>query len=390
MNEFDVVVIGAGIVGISHAFHSVKAGLKVALIERNDFPRNATVRNFGQVVPSGMNLKWQHFGRESLRIYKEIQQEYDITVRHQGSIYLASDQEEMLLLEELAEINKDNDYSSILYGKDKCLAEYPGLNASYVKGGLFFPDEINIDPRLAARKIIEYLGWKYGLVYQPRKLIKNIVRANGSVHLTTADGELVKAGKVFLCSGAEFQILYPDLFFDSDLVLVKLQMMQTVSQPTQIIKGSILTGWTIRRYESFRECTSFHMIAEKDYHESFQQKYGVHILFKQNPDGSVIIGDSHEYAPVKEIDRLSFDINLSVNRFMLTEAAKIFDLESFEILKTWNGYYTQGQSNDIFEKTLDDHIHIITGIGGKGMTASLGYAKRNVEKTLALNIKTEY
>ena len=113
-------------------------------------------------------------------------------------------------------------------------------------------------------------------------------------------------------------------------------------------------------------------------------------MFKQNADGSVIIGDSHEYAPVKEIDRLSVDINLSLNRFMLTEAAKIFDLERFEILKTWNGYYTQGQSNDIFEKTLDDHIHIITGIGGKGMTASLGYAKKNVEKTLALNIKTEY
>lgn len=77
-NKFDLIVIGGGILGTFHAYHALEKGLKVAIIEKDKFPQGATVRNFGQVVPSGMNTKWQSFGRESLRIYKEIQQKFDI------------------------------------------------------------------------------------------------------------------------------------------------------------------------------------------------------------------------------------------------------------------------------------------------------------------------
>lgn len=390
MHEFDVLVIGAGILGVAHAYHCAQAGLKVALIEKNDYPTDATVRNFGQIVPSGMNLKWQQYGRESLRIYQSIQREFDITVRQQGSIYLASDNEELQLLEELALINRDNDYESILFGKEKCLETYPGLNPGYVKGGLFFPAEINIDPRLAARKIVEYLRYKHQLTYLPNTLIKNIIRANGSVLLTTSAGELMKADKVFLCCGSEFQILYPELFADSDLQLVKLQMLQTVVQPNLLIKGSILSGWTIRRYESFSECPSFQSIKQTEDKNSYHLQFGVHILFKQNADGSVIIGDSHEYAPVKNNEKLSFEINLDLNRFMMEEAGNIFNLEKNTLQKCWNGYYTQCEEADLFERTIQEHIHVVTGIGGKGMTASLGYAKANVAKLLSINAETEF
>ncbi|MCB0688652.1 MAG: TIGR03364 family FAD-dependent oxidoreductase [Saprospiraceae bacterium] len=384
MNQFDVIVVGAGIVGISHAFHCCQSGLKVALIERNDYPMDATVRNFGQIVPSGMNLKWQQFGRESLDIYKEIQKEYDITVRQEGTVYLASDHEEMSLLEELSAINQENDYPSSLLTKNECLLKYPGLKESYVEGGLFFPDEINVDPRQTGKRIITYTRQKYDLEYIPNTLIKNLITANGSVMLTTASGDLLKASNVFLCSGNEFQLLYPELFKESDLQMVKLQMMQTVNQPQQRISGSILTGWTIRRYESFQECPSYTSIKAKEDTSSYQRKMGIHILFKQNQDGSVIIGDSHEYCSVKNEEKFNSDTNWEINQFMLEEAAKIFDLETFSLQKIWNGYYSQCTSSDIYARTISDQIHIITGIGGKGMTASLGYAKKNIEHILSI------
>ena len=42
----------------------------------------------------------------------------------------------------------------------------------------------------------------------------------------------------------------------------------------------------------------------------------VHILFKQAADGSVIIGDSHEYADVKDMDDLGYDIKEGINAFL--------------------------------------------------------------------------
>ena len=96
---FDVVVIGSGILGMAHAYHCAMLGLKVAVIEKNQYPMDASVRNFGQVVPSGFGHEWQKYGRKSLEIYKNIQEEADITVRQTGSLYVAHDEEEMTLLE---------------------------------------------------------------------------------------------------------------------------------------------------------------------------------------------------------------------------------------------------------------------------------------------------
>ncbi|HAF77005.1 MAG TPA: TIGR03364 family FAD-dependent oxidoreductase, partial [Maribacter sp.] len=85
--EYDLVVVGGGVLGTFHAYHAMKKGLKVALLEKDAMPKGATVRNFGQVVPSGMNTKWQQYGRKSLKIYKKIHAKFDISVRQEGSIY---------------------------------------------------------------------------------------------------------------------------------------------------------------------------------------------------------------------------------------------------------------------------------------------------------------
>ena len=121
IEKYDLVVIGGGVLGSFHAYHAINKGLKVALIEKNKILQGATVRNFGQVVPSGMNTKWQTFGRESLKIYKEIQSKFDISVRQEGSVYIASNEEEVKLLHELKKINQANNYTSELWTKEKTI-----------------------------------------------------------------------------------------------------------------------------------------------------------------------------------------------------------------------------------------------------------------------------
>jgi len=166
--KYDLLVVGGGVMGAFHAYHALQQGLKVALLEKNKVPQGASVRNFGQVVPSGMDAKWQQIGRSSLAIYKSLQETFDLSVRPGGTIYIASDPEEQQLIEELSAINRLHDYPSQLLTAQECLDRYPGLKASYCKGGLFFPEEITVDPRVAVHRLLAYLVEQFQLAYFPQ------------------------------------------------------------------------------------------------------------------------------------------------------------------------------------------------------------------------------
>lgn len=377
--KYDLIVIGGGILGTFHAYHALKRGLKVAIIEQDKMPQAATTRNFGQVVPSGMNTKWQNYGRESLRIYKEIQNQFDITVRQNGSVYLASNAEELRLIEELAAINTKNDYVSTLFTKAECLEKYPGLKSDYVLGGLFFPEEVTVEPRTMIHRLQRYMtaGGNFDLITNTKVI--QVERIFDEVEVLTADMKIWKADQVIICNGSDFKTLYPELFAKSDLEVSKLQMLQTKSQGNYTLPGSLLTGLSIRRYEAFYECPSFKEIKAKENPESLEKKWGVHLLFKQATDGSVILGDSHEYADAKDMDDLGFGLNMDIDNFMIAEAKKIIDLPTYEIQDRWFGVYSQCKTQDIFQKIIADRIHIVTGIGGKGMTGSAGFSKEHIK-----------
>ncbi|XCF06932.1 TIGR03364 family FAD-dependent oxidoreductase [Tamlana crocina] len=379
---YDLVIIGAGILGTFHAYHALKKGLTVALIEKNVRPQGATVRNFGQVVPSGMNLKWQNIGRKSLEIYKEISSQVDVTVKQTGSIYLASNQEEIQLIEELAQINKTNNYESHLLTAAQCIEKCTGLNKNYVKGGLFFPQEMNVDPSLMIHRVRNFLINRHQLEFFPNTTIINIEEANGKTVAHASNGDIFSASKIIVCNGSDFKALFPEVFNKSDLEVSKLQMLRTKPQKNYTLAPSVLTGWTIRRYESFTECPSFKTIKAKENKADFHNEYGIHILFKQVNDGSVVLGDSHEYQDAINADLVGFNRNEDIDDFMIAESKKIMDLPTYKIDSRWVGVYSQCKNSDIFEYQINKNTHIVTGIGGKGMTGSPAFSEISLNKIL--------
>ncbi|MNL62615.1 hypothetical protein D3C87_1866500 [compost metagenome] len=56
-------------------------------------------------------------------------------------------------------------------------------------------------------------------------------------------------------------------------------------------------------------------------------------------------------------------------------------LDNWNIAQNWAGFYAQHE-DEIFCHTIDNRIHIVTGIGGKGMTTSAGFAQHNISKVL--------
>jgi FAD dependent oxidoreductase TIGR03364 len=381
-NQFDVVVVGAGVLGTFHAYHAARLGKKVLLVEKDNYPVQATVRNFGQIVPSGMGKEWFDYGVRGTEIYKAIQHEFDLSIRTNGTVYIASDPAEQQLIHELKSSMDARAYPSVLMTSEQCVAKWPALKKSYCKEGLFFAQEVSAEPDRMIHQLIKYCTDKFSsLLYKPNTAVIDCQVSGSSVKIVSTAKEEFTSDKVIICNGGEFKLLFPDLFRTSGIVTSKLQMLKTLPMKEVNLEGNILTGLTIRRYESFQECPSYSTIQTPE-HIKELKKWGIHILFKKAADGAIIIGDSHEYADVSQIDDLGFSQNEYINRLMLQEAQRIVNFVVTKIATTWSGFYPQHSEKGIVEIDIEDRIHIRTAIGGKGMTTSAGYAEQSIKKLI--------
>ncbi|MBX2898506.1 MAG: TIGR03364 family FAD-dependent oxidoreductase [Cyclobacteriaceae bacterium] len=382
-SHYDVIVIGAGVLGTFHAYHAAAAGKKVLLVEKDKQPMQATVRNFGQVVPSGMSKAWFDYGVYATQLYKTIQAEFDLGIRQNGSVYLASDQDEQQLLHELKQRMDARGYEAHLLTAQQCQQKWPALKSSYCKEGLYFPQEVSAEPDLLIHRLLHYCINKFAsLTYKNYAAIVACEVTHGTVQVCYSHGERVTAEKVIVCTGSEFKILFADLFAKSGIVISKLQMLRTTPMPGLPLEGNILTGLTTRRYESFEECASFSKIKTPDRLVELK-RWGIHILFKKALDGSVIVGDSHEYFTIGS-EEPGYELSEHINHLMWQEAARIVDMRTWKVQAAWAGYYSQHAEKDIVAIEIEDKIHIRTAIGGKGMTSSAGYAQKSIHTLLGL------
>lgn len=374
----DLLIVGAGVLGAFHAFHALRRGLSVTLLEKDQYPQQATVRNFGQVVPSGMAGRWFDYGRRSLVWYHFIQERADITVRPGGTVYIASDPDEQQVIHELRGIMESRGYPVELLGQAACMEHWPALKASYCREGLYFPGEVSVAPEAMIHRVLDYMQEAFpGFTYRPLTTAVDCHPYESGVRIVTNGGEKLTADKAIVCNGGEFKLLFPDLFASSGIVVSKLQMMRTRPMPEVALSGNILTGLTIRRYESFEECPSFASLPVPE-HLRELKRWGIHLLFKKADDGSIIIGDSHEYAGAMEADDLGFSIDSHINELMLREAERIVSFDVRNLDRVWAGFYPQHKERDIVEEDLEGRIHIRTAIGGKGMTSAAGYAEESI------------
>lgn len=379
MQKYDLIIVGAGNLGTFHAYHALKLGKKVLLVERDAAPNEATVRNFGQIVPSGQALnEWFDFGRDSLKIYNEIQKKSNISVRKNGSFYLASNEEELVLLHEAAYLFAERDYKVKIQTIKDCLKNVNGLKKKYIKGGLFFPKEISVEPHKMIHLLLKQLNKDPNLDYTPNTTVIAAEIVNNLAQITTSKNEKYIAEKILICNGYDFKTLLPSIFVKSKMKICKLQMLQTHPYSNFDLPGNILTGLSIRRYDSFKSCPSYTKLKATEIDERYKE-YGIHILFKQAKNGSIIIGDSHEYIEADASKPLNFSINQEINDLILSEAKNILNLPHWLIKTSWPGFYSKTDDDTIFEHDIESKIYIATGIGGKGMTTAPGFSKKSID-----------
>ncbi len=378
----DVIVIGAGVLGTFHAYYAASRGYKTLLIERNMFPSDASTRNFGMVIQTIVEAdsEWSAFARASREIYLSIQQECDIGVHASGSLYIASTDVERVVLEEFAQAYGTAYNCSYLDAGEACY-RYPFIQASYCKGALLSPGDLTLEPRRMLRQFITHITQKGLVEYLPQTLVVAVELSGQQCIVKDAKGNVYAADRVFVCNGAEYRTLFPEVFKTSELRVCKLQMMQTVVQP-RVLPHAILSGLSIRRYPAFKSCPSYRLLQEQPVDERMRN-YGIHLLFKQAADGAVIIGDSHEYSAFEDANVGEEYTNCQINEAILQYGQQMIELPSWRVQTMWNGYYLMHPQSQVYTETIDNSIHIVTGIAGKGMSTGPAFAQKHIASILA-------
>ncbi|MBM80904.1 MAG: TIGR03364 family FAD-dependent oxidoreductase [Planctomycetaceae bacterium] len=366
--SFDVAVVGAGIVGLAHAWVAARRGHRVVLFDRSPQAHGASIRNFGMVWPIGQTLGvCMEIALRSRELWLEFAEQSRAWVNPCGSIHLAHREDELPVLEEFCSLAKGDGLPVRMLSKQEVLDLSPAANPSGLLGGMHSDLELCVNPREVIAGMPEFLIEKCGVETHFNTLITQV----GSGQLTASDGRSWQADRIFVCSGSDFQTLFPRVFLGSGLRKCKLQMMRTKPQASGWRIGPHLaSGLTLRHYQSFTACPSLEALKQRVANETPElDRFGIHVMASQNNAGEVILGDSHEYD-----DQLTPFDKSQIEALMLRELAKIIKLPDWEIAERWHGVYAKHPHALIFYAEPADGVHVTVGPGGAGMTMSFGLA----------------
>lgn len=372
----NIAIVGAGILGLAHAWSAAERGHRVTIFERSSRASGASIRNFGMIWPIGQPPgRWRDVAMHSRDRWVKLAEAAGIWINACGSIHLAHRSDEWAVLQEFEAQAAAIGVECSLLSPAQILTLTPATNANRLLGGLFSQSELCINPRLAVRQIPDWLAQKFDIQLAFQRDVKAVIpsQSGNSIKLETSSGACGLFDRVVVCNGIDFQTLFPELFRQSELKLCKLQMLKTMPQPAGWRLGPHLaSGLTLRHYRNFESCASLPALRQRIANESPElDRFGIHVMAAQNENGEVILGDSHEYG--EEIE--PFD-KLIIDELILRELQKIICLPDWTIAERWHGVYGKHPTNPFFEAEPMPNVHICTATGGAGMTMSFGLAEQ--------------
>jgi len=362
------IVIGAGIVGLAMARSLAERGYKVTVFERNEKAVSASIRNFGMVWPVGQpDGKLYERALLSKSIWKKVCGEAGLWHNEVGSLHLAYTDLEYNVMNEVAEAYQSTRPVKMLIAEE-AFQKSDAVNTQGLKGALWSADEMIVEARVAIEKIPAYLTEKYGVEFVFNTAVTAIQ------HPTVYTGKKAwQADEIYLCNGADFESLYPEVFAENYFTKCKLQMMRITAQPDGWRIGpSLCGGLSLIHYKAFEVAASLPEL-KAHYQQTLPDylKWGIHVMVSQNMEGELTIGDSHEYALVFD----PFDKQF-INQLIVDYLKKFAVFKDWNLAQSWHGIYpkkTDGKTDFVFSP--EQGVTIVNGLGGAGMTLSFGLAE---------------
>lgn len=365
--HYDLIVVGAGVVGLATAYAACQRGLRVAVLERNAQCVGASVRNFGFVTVTGQR-RGEHW-RRAMRtrdLWQRIAPQAGIEVVHQGLHVLAQRPEAMGVLE--AFMRTEMGEGCRLLSTAEAARDLPLLQDGV--GVLYSPHERRVESRDAIPQLSRWLQASLGVDFYWNTPVVQIDLP--SIH--TGSG-IFRADACVVCPGHDLNTLYPQAIAQAGIRMCTLQMMRV--RPARPVKlpGAVMSDLSLVRYEGYADLPESQPLREQLLSEQPRHlNNGVHLIAVQSADGSLVVGDSHVYGP-SEVPFARSEIDALI----LDEMHRVLKLPDARVVERWTGTYASA-SDVVFKTQPAKGVAVGIVTGGTGASTSFAFA----EELLAL------
>lgn len=352
MKPFDVLIIGAGIVGSAVARECAQIGWRVGVIEGGTPAGGATAVGMGHLVvmdDSPAQLALTAFSR-SLWQQNAEKLPKSTEYENRGTIWVAADDEEMAEVQSRQRVYADAGIEAQVLTAAELAEKEPNLRGG-LSGGLLVPGDSVVYPPAAAAFYLTEARRLGAEVF----LARAVSAAQGEVVLS--DGVSLFAERIVLAVGTECDLL-PTL-------------------PIQKRKGHLAVT---DRYPDFLH----HQLVELGYLKSAHKVTDDSVAFNIQPrqSGQLLLGSSRQYGnegPEVEADIL---------KRMIDRAHEYMPgLEHLSVLRVWTGFRAAtadklpliGPATGLSE---DRSLWLAAGFEGLGITNAPGAARLLVDAML--------
>lgn len=364
----DLAVVGAGIVGLAHALAAARRGLKVVVIDRDPGAMGASIRNFGFVTVTGQaEGDTRRRALRSRAVWEEVAPKAGIAIHQRGALAVARRPEahEVLAAYAACPEGEGCELHDALHARRR----WPMLAAG-LSGALWSPHELRVDAREALPGLARWLAQEHGVEFRWGVSVNGVEES--LVH--HAEGR-VEAGAVVLAPGEGIRALAPEIARRAGLRACRLQMLRTVPQPPAFrLDAVLMSDLSLVRYEGFaaqRPAARLRARLEAEAAEPLAR--GVHLLVAQDADGSLVVGDSHEYA-----DAAQPFSSESVDALILDELDAVLDVPRPGIAQRWAGVYPVADVAPLLRERLGDRTRAVVVTSGTGMSTAFAIGEETI------------
>ena len=366
---YDLVIIGAGIVGLAHAWHGVRAGLRVHVVERDEFAVGASIRNFGHIGTTAQSGRALEFALAAREDWLQVAQAAGTPITQAGTVVLARTVAELAVLEEFRA--ERGDQAVLLTAEET--AQRLGFDAPGAVGGAHLALDLRVDPPHALPALVSYLQ-TLGVTFSYATNVGSIQEGK----LQTSRG-LIRAAAIVVAVGHDIDRLFPQLAATQQIDRCRLRMLE-IDTPRGIRIGpAILTGLGLLRYDGFASQPSAAAV-RSDFERLRPQliEQQVNLMFTQRPDGRLIVGDTHHFS----VTETPFEDEAS-DDLLLEETRCLFGVDSVTVRRRWRGVYAAGRGDVFVQEQPIPGVWVATVASGIGMTTAFGFAANTISQLIS-------
>ncbi len=362
--HFDVIVVGAGIVGLAHAWMALRRGLRVAVIDRDHRCVGASIRNFGFITVTGQRAgdTWRRAMR-SRDLWAEVAPLAGIAVVHRGLWVVAQRARALDVLAEFAgtemgagcELHPGTQWGDLA----------PALRCDGMAGALYSPHELRVESRQAIPLLAAWLQTQ-GVHFVWGQ---EVLAIEGDV-VHGSQGQW-RAERVVVCPGTELNGVARSLLPGHALGLTRLQMLRVRPEAGFRLGSAVMSDLSLVRYSGYADLPSSAPLLAQLQDECGQSlDDGIHLIAVQSEDGTLVVGDSHH--PHASPGPFASE---AVDRRILQHLREVVELAECEVVERWTGVYPTGHTAECLIERAAPHLRLVIVTSGTGASTAFGIAE---------------